>query len=175
LRLLFYTECARYNVLPLDNSKTTRLDPAIRPSLTRGRKSFNFFQGQTRIPEGAAPDIKNRSWSITAEVEGRAGTTGMIITHGGLFSGYALYRVKGRRVFHYNFCDVAHYEVAGKAALPAGRHTIKMDFAYDGGGRGKGGTVTLAVDGKAVAKGRVEKTVPIRISLDEGLDVGEDT
>jgi arylsulfatase len=173
--LLFYTECAKYNVLPLDNSKTSRLDPAIRPSLTRGRKSFTFYQGQTRIPEGAAPDVKNKSWSIAAEVEVKAGTTGMIVTHGGLFSGYALYLKKGKLVFHYNFCDVAHYEVAGKDALAPGKHTIKMDFAYDGGGIGKGGTATLAVDGKEVAKGRIEKTVPIRISLDEGLDVGEDT
>jgi arylsulfatase len=175
LRLLFYTECARYNVLPLDNSKTTRLDPAIRPSLTRGRKSFTFFQGQTRIPEGAAPDIKNKSWSIAAEVEVKADASGMIITHGGLFSGYALYLIKGKPVFHYNFCDVAHYEVAGKDVLAPGKHTIKVDFAYDGGELGKGGTATLAVDGTAVAKGRIEKTVPIRISLDEGLDVGEDT
>jgi arylsulfatase len=175
LRLLFYTECAKYNVLPLDNSKTSRLDPAIRPSLTRGRKTFTFFQGQTRIPEGAAPDVKNKSWSITAEVEVKAGATGMIITHGGLFSGYALYLKEGKPVFHYNFVDVAHYEVAGEDALAPGKHTLKVDFAYDGGGPGKGGTATLSVDGKAVAKGRVEKTVPIRISLDEGLDVGEDT
>src|SRR5262249_36293107 len=69
LQLLFYTEAARYNVLPLDNSKTERLDPAIRPSLTRGRKSFSYYQGQTRIPEGASPDIKNKSWSVTADVE----------------------------------------------------------------------------------------------------------
>jgi hypothetical protein len=99
----------------------------------------------------------------------------MIITQGGLFSGWALYLDKGKPVFHSNFVDVAHYEVAGKDPLAAGQHTITMDFAYDGGGIGKGGTATISVDGKEVAKGRVEKTVPIRISLDEGLDVGEDT
>jgi arylsulfatase len=177
LQLVFFTEAARYNVLPLDNSKTTRLDPAIRPSLTRGRTSFSYFQGQTRIPEGASPDIKNKSWSITADVVVKDGATGMIITQGGLFSGWALYleKGKGKPVFHYNFCDVAHYQVAGTDALAAGKHTIKMDFAYDGGGIGKGGTATLTIDGKEVAKGRIEKTVPIRISLDEGLDVGEDT
>ena len=175
LQLLFYTEAAKYNVLPLDNSKTERLDPAIRPSLTRGRKSFTYFQGQTRIPEGASPDVKNKSWSITAVVEVKDGTTGMIITQGGLFSGWALYLEKGKPVFHYDFCDVAHYEVAAKVALAASKHTIQMDFAYDGGGIGKGGTATLAVDGKEVAKGRIERTVPIRISLDEGLDVGQDT
>jgi arylsulfatase len=175
LQLLFYTEAAKYNVLPLDNSKTSRLDPAIRPSLTRGRTSFTFYEGQTRIPEGASPDIKNKSWSVTAEVEMKADTTGMIVTQGGLFSGWALYLEKGKPVFHSNFCDVAHYEVAGKDALAPGKHTIKMDFAYDGGGIGKGGTATVSVDGKEVAKGRIEKTVPIRISLDEGLDIGEDT
>jgi arylsulfatase len=175
LQLLFYTEAAKYNVLPLDDSKTARLDPAIRPSLTRGRTSFSYSQGQSRIPEGASPDVKNKSWSITADVEVKADTAGMIITQGGLFSGWALYLEKGKPVFHYNFCDVAHYDVAGKDALSPGKHTIKMDFAYDGGGIGKGGTATVAVDGKEVAKGRIEKTVPIRVSLDEGLDVGEDT
>ena len=175
MRLHFYTEAARYNVLPLDNSKTSRLDPAIRPSLTRGRKAFTFYEGQSRIPEGASPDIKNKSWSVTAEVAVEANSTGMIITQGGLFSGWALYLEGGRPVFHSNFVDVAHYEVAGKEPLSPGKHTLTMNFAYDGGGIGKGGAATLAVDGKEVAQGRIERTVPIRISLDEGLDVGEDT
>jgi arylsulfatase len=175
LQLHFYTEASRYNVLPLDNSKTTRLDPAIRPSLTRGRTSFTYYEGMTRIPEGAAPDTKNKSFSITADVETKDGTTGMIVTFGGLFSGWALYLDKGKPVFHYNFVDVAHYEVAGPGPVTAGKHVIRMDFAYDGGGVGKGGTATLLVDNAEVAKGRIERTVPIRISLDEGLDVGEDT
>ncbi len=174
LQLLFYAEASRYNVLPLDNSRTGRLDPAIRPSLTRGRKSFSFTEGMTRIPEGAAPDIKNKSWSITAEVDVKADTTGMIVTAGGLFGGWGLYLDKGKPVFHYNFVDVAHYDIAGKEALAPGKHTIKMDFTYDGGGIGKGGTVVVSVDGKEVAKGRVERTIPVRVALDETLDIGED-
>ena len=128
----------------------------------------------SRIPEGASPDIKNKSWSITAQVEVKADTTGMIITQGGLFGGWALYLEKGRPVFHYNFVDVAHYEVAAAAALAPGKHTIKMVFAYDGGGIGKGGTATISVDDKPVATGRVERTIPIRVALDETQDVGED-
>ena len=174
LQLLFYAEAAKYNVLPIDNSKTSRLDPAIRPSLTRGRKSFTYAEGMTRIPEGASPDFKNKSWSITAEVDVKADTTGMIITAGGLFGGWALYLDKGKPVFHYNFVDVAHYEVAGKDALAPGKHTIKMDFNYDGGGIGKGGAAAVSVDGQEVAKGRVERTIPIRVSEDETLDIGED-
>ena len=81
---------------------------------------------------------------------------GMIITQGGLFSGWALYLDRGKPVFHSNFVDVAHYEVVGKDPLAAGQHAITMDFAYDGGGIGKGGTATISVDGKEAAKGRVE-------------------
>ncbi|MCX7409832.1 MAG: hypothetical protein NTZ32_17285 [Planctomycetales bacterium] len=66
------------------------------------------------------------------------------------------------------------YEVAGKDTLAPGKHTIKMDFTYDGGGIGRGGAAAVSVDGKEVAKGRVERTIPIRIALDETLDVGED-
>ncbi|WP_435007569.1 arylsulfatase [Tundrisphaera lichenicola] len=175
LQLLFYTEAARYNVLPLDNSKTTRLDPAIRPSLTRGRKRFSYVAGQTRIPEGASPDLKNRSFSISASVDVKEKASGMIFTQGGLFAGLALYLSEGRPIFHYNFVDVAHYEVAGPAALSPGKHEIKMDFAYDGGEIGKGATATLSVDGREVAKGRVERTIPLRVTLDEGIDVGMDT
>jgi arylsulfatase len=174
MKLLFFAEAAKYNVLPFDSSKTARLDPAIRPSLTRGRKSFAYRQGQTRIPEGASPDIKNKSWSIAADVDVNADTTGMIATQGGLFAGWALYLQQGKPVFHYNYVDVAHYEVAAKGPLAPGKHTIRVDFAYDGGGVGKGGTATLSVDGKPLAKGRIDKSIPIRVTLDESLDVGSD-
>jgi arylsulfatase len=176
LQLLFYTEAAKYNVLPLDNSKTTRLDPAIRPSLLRGRTSFTYYEGMKRIPEGATPDVKNRSFTITAVVEiPRDGASGMIVTQGGLFGGYGLYLEKGKPVFHYNFVGVDHYEVAAKEALTAGKHTLELKFTYDGGGKGKGGEAVLAIDGKEAAKGRIEKTIPIRVTLDESFDVGEDT
>jgi arylsulfatase A-like enzyme len=174
LQLLFYTEAARYNVLPIDNSKTERLDPAIRPSLTRGRKSFSYTEGMVRIPEGASPDIKNKSWSIKAEVEIKENASGIIVTQGGLFGGWGLYLNQGKPVFHYNFVDVAHFDVASPDSLTAGKHTIEMQFAYDGGGIGRGGVATVSVDGSPVAKGRVERTIPIRITLDETLDIGED-
>lgn len=174
LQLLFYTEAARYNVLPIDNSKTERLDPAIRPSLTRGRKSFSYTEGMVRIPEGASPDIKNKSWSIKADVEVKENASGIIVTQGGLFGGWGLYLNQGKPVFHYNFVDVAHFDVAAKDSLTPGKHMIEMQFAYDGGGIGRGGVATVSVDGSPVAKGRVERTIPIRITLDETLDIGED-
>ena len=172
----FYAEAARYNVLPLDNSKIERLDASIRPSLTRGRKSFTYSQGTTRVPEGASPDLKNKSFVIIADIEvPKDGAQGMIFTLGGLFAGVGLYVEDGKPVFDYNFVDVAHYKIAGKTPLAPGKHTVKLDFKYDGGGIGKGANATLSVDGKTAATGRVEQTLPVRVTLDEGLDVGQDT
>ena len=176
LQELFWTEAAKYDVLPIDNSRVERFDVSQRPSLTRGREQFTYYPGLVRIPEGAAPDIKNKSFSIRAEVEiPKAGAQGMLITHGGRFSGYGLYLLKGKPVFTYNLAGVARYSIVGKDKLTPGKHTILFDFTYDGGGLGKGGTGKLIVDGKKVAQGRIERTLPFRLSLDETLDCGEDT
>jgi arylsulfatase len=176
LQLLFYAEAAKYNVLPLDDSGTERVDPGIRPSLTRGLKEFTYFGPVRRIPEGAAPDIKNKSFRITADVVLPKGNAqGVLVTQGGLSGGYALMFDKGKPVFYYNMANVAHYSIQAKDALKPGRHTIVFDFQYDGGGIGKGGTGTISVDGKQVAKGRIERTTPLRFSIDETFDVGEDT
>ena len=173
---LFWKEAEKYNVLPIENSRINRFDVNIRPSLTRGRDQFTYYPGLVRIPEGAAPDIKNKSFSIRAEVVmPKTGAQGMLLTHGGRFSGYGLYLVKGTPVFTYNLAGVARYRIAGKNKLKPGKHTILFDFKYDGGGLGKGGTGTLLVDGKKVAQGRIERTLPFRLSLDETLDCGEDT
>ena len=174
-QLLFYTEAARHEVLPIDNSKTARLDPAIRPSLTRGRKRFTYGDGMTRIPEGASPNLKNTSFTITADVDVEEKASGMIVTQGGLFGGIGLFLRDGRPVYHSNFVDIDHTEIAGRDPLPPGRHVVALRFTYDGGGIGKGGKATLTVDGKPVAEGRIERTIPIRVTLDEALDVGEDT
>jgi arylsulfatase len=176
LQLLFYAEAARYNVLPLDDSGTERMDPAHRPSLTRGRTEFAYFGAVSRIPEGAAPDIKNRSFRITAEVvlpEGHA--QGVLVTQGGLSGGYALMFENGRPVFHYDMANVVHYDIAARQAPTPGKHIILFDLKHDGGGIGKGGVGTLSVDGTQVAPGRIERTTPFRFSMDETFDVGEDT
>jgi arylsulfatase len=129
-----------------------------------------------RIPEGAAPDLKNKSYQLKAEVViPKSGAEGMLLTHGGRFSGYGLYLLKGKPVFLYNLAGVARYKVAGKETLKPGKHTILFDFKYDGGGLGKGGVGTMQVDGKTVATGRIERTLAFRLSLDETLDCGEDT
>ncbi len=176
LQLLFYAEAAKYNVLPLDDSKVARLDVRIRPSLTRGRTDFTYCGSLSRISEGAAPDVKNKSFRITAEVVLPKGSErGVVMTQGGMAGGWALLFKDGKPEFHYNTLNLAHFDIAAKEALPPGKHTLVFDFHYDGAGLGKGGDGTLSVDDKPVARGRIANTVPLRFSLDEGLDVGEDT
>jgi arylsulfatase A-like enzyme len=176
LQELFWIEAAKYNVLPLDNSKIERLDGSNRPSLTRGRSLFTYYPGMTRIPAGSAPDIKNKSFKIAAEVEiPEGGADGVLITQGGRFNGWALYLLEGKPVFHYNLIGKFRSSTSGKETLAPGKHVIVVDFKYDGGGMGKGGAVTLTVDGKPAASGRLERTVPLLFSIDETLDIGEDT
>lgn len=176
LQRLFYIEAVKYNVLPIDNSKVARLDVRNRPSLTRGRNSFTYHDGMIRIPEGSAPDIKNKSWSVTADIEvSNKGTEGLIVTHGGRFCGWGMYLKEGKPVFHYNLCGVERYQIDSKEALSPGKHKLVFDFKYDGDGIGKGGNATLTVDGKRVGTKKYPRTVGYRMSLDETLDIGEDT
>ena len=172
---LFYKEAERNNVLPLDATFGERADPAIRPSLTRGRTNFTYYEGAVRIPEGSAPDFKNKSWSIAADVDG--GNNGVLCTMGGFFGGFSLLVKDGKPMFMYSLSnqDKLRTTITSAQKLTAGEHTISIDLAYDGGGMGKGANVSLKVDGKEVAKGRIEKTIAIRFSLDETWDVGEDT
>jgi hypothetical protein len=176
LQSLFWVEAAKYNVLPLDNSKLERMNVDNRPSLTRGRTKFTFYPGMTRIPEGTAPSILNKSFRVTADVEIPAsGAEGVLITQGGRFNGWGLYLLDGKPVFHYNLVGVQRYTVAGPDKLSPGKHTVVIDFKYDGGGLGKGGIATLNIDGKKAADAKFARTIPFRISADETLDIGEDT
>ena len=171
----FWIEAAKSNVLPLDNRKIERADVSNRPSLTRGRSVFTYYPGMARIPEGTAPDLKNKSFVIAAAVEipeGRA--QGVLATQGGRFNGWGLYLLAGKPVFHYNVGGVHRYTVAAPEKLRPGKHTLVLDFKYDGG-LGQGGTAVLKVDGQQVAEGRLGRTIPFRISADETLDIGEDT
>jgi arylsulfatase A-like enzyme len=176
LQRLFYIEAVKYNVLPLDNTKVERLDVNNRPSNIRGLTEFTYYDGMTRIPEGNAPDLKNKSFGISGVVDiPEGGAEGLIMTQGGRFSGLGLYLLDGKPVFHYNLAGVERYTVAGKEKISPGRHVITVDFNYDGGGVGKGGEATLTVDGEEVASGHLDQTIPYRMSLDETLDIGEDT
>jgi arylsulfatase A-like enzyme len=177
LQAAFDREAKKYNVYPLDASFAERADVSIRPSLTRGRTTFTYYPGAVRVPEGSAPDTKNKSFTVTADVDVKAGTNGVLGTQGGRFGGWALLVQDGRPEFVYAFSNQPQhkYRVKSAARLAPGAHTITFDLKYDGPGFGKSGTGTLSVDGAQVAQGKIERTIPVRFSLDETFDVGEDT
>ena len=178
---LFYAEAKKYNVLPLDNTTLARWNTP-RPSLTAGRNVFTYSGELSGVPSSAAPNILDKSYTITAEVNiPEGGAEGMIVTQGGRFGGYGLFLSKGefgfdrgKVVFLYNLLDLKRTMWEGPE-LEAGKHTIVFDFKADGPGLGKGGTGVLSVDGKEVARNSMEHTIPITFPEDESFDVGQDT
>jgi len=176
LKRLFDLEASKYNVFPLDDRKAERTNPDLagRPVVVHG-KSQIFFQGMRRLSENSVINIKNKSHSVTAELEiPKSGTNGVIVAHGGNMGGWSLYAMDGKLRYHYNFLGLKHFDVTAASPLPAGHHQVRMEFNYDGGGLGKGGSVTLYVDGNMSGEGRVERTHAFFFSMDETLDVGDD-
>jgi arylsulfatase len=177
MRALFMREATKYGVFPLDNSSFARAI-APRPSATAGKTVFTYSGQMPGIPTGNAPNILNKSFTITAEVDvPQGGGDGMIVTEGGRWGGYGLYLLKGRPVFTYNLLMLlsARWMGDGDQPLTPGKHTIVFDFKYDGPGIAKGGTGVLKVDGKAIRTLQLPKTIPFLIPADETFDVGADT
>ena len=174
LQRLWLIEAAKYNVLPLDDRSGERFDPALagRPTLIRGSSQL-FFAGMGRLSENSVVNIKNRSFSVTAEVDVPAGgLDGVVIAQGGRFGGWSVYFVGGRARFHYNVLGIHGFGAEADDPIPEGTHQVRMEFAYDGGGLAKGGDVTLFYDGAEAGRGRVELTQPMVFSADETTDIG---
>jgi arylsulfatase A-like enzyme len=176
LQRLFLIEAAKYSVLPLDDRTFERFnaDMAGRPQLVKGKTQL-LFGGMGRLSENSVVSIKNKSHSITADVDvPKSGAEGVIVAQGGNTNGWSLYAKGGRLKYCYNFFGVTVTLVEATQPIPAGRHQVRMEFKYDGGGLAKGGGVMLYVDGKPVGQGRVEQTVPMAFSADETCDVGKE-
>jgi arylsulfatase A-like enzyme len=177
LQDLWWVEAAKYSVLPLDWRAGIRLNSEAmgRPSLIAGRTKMTYYPGTIGLPDGASPPMINKSWTITADIEVPDGKAeGMIVTQGGLEGGYGLYLRDGKPTFVYNYLSIDRPTFAAKDPLPKGKTKLVVDFVYDGGGPGKGGEITMSANGKMIAEGRLERTIPIQFSLGEGLDVGMD-
>jgi arylsulfatase len=178
LQDLWWTEAARNSVLPLDGRKTERLNAELqgRPTLTGKRTSFEYFPGMVALPAGSAPNLLNKSFTITADIEVAAGgSDGAVFSLGGMDGGYGLYVRDGRPVFVGNFLNRSLTRVTSKKPLAAGPVKLRAEFAYDGGGLGKGGKLSLFVNGQKVGEGRMEQTQAITLGLGGTLDVGLDS
>jgi arylsulfatase A-like enzyme len=175
LQRLWLIEAVKYNVLPIDDRAAERFNPdlAHRPQLITGTSQL-LFPGMKRLSENSVISIKNKSFSVTAQITAPDKAEGVIIAQGGHFGGWALYAKDGAARFVYNLLGMAEFVTEATRPIPAGEHQIRMEFAYDGGGLGKGGTVTLYYDGGKVGEGRVQATQPLIFSADETTDIGED-
>ncbi len=174
---VFMQEAIKYRVLPIDDRVVERVNAAIagRPDLMEGRTSLTLSEGMDSMSENVFINIKNRSLSITADVEiPQGGANGVILAQGGRFGGWSLYLKDGKPTYTYNFIGLQEFRVAAPKAVAAGKATIRMNFDYDGGGLGKGGTATILVNGERVASGRIERTQPMIFSADETAAVGVD-
>ncbi len=174
LQRLWLIEATKYNVLPLDDRSMERAvaESAGRPTLIHGNSQL-FFAGMGRLSENSVVNIKNKSFSVTAEVEvPDGGVEGVIIAQGGRFGGWSLYLKDGTAKFVYNVLGIHEFTTEAETPMTAGTHQVRMEFAYDGGGLAKGGDVTLFHDGAEVGTGRVEMTQPMVFSADETTDIG---
>jgi arylsulfatase len=183
LQAVFLKEAVKYHVLPLDDRSLERFDSRLagRPDLMQGRTSLTVYTGMTGMMENVFINTKNRSHTITAEIDVPAspdasapGVNGVILCQAGRFGGWSLYTKGGRVKYCYNWVGLERYTVAANKPLPTGKVTIRYEFAYDGGGFGKGGKGTLFVNGEKVAEGRIGNTNGFIFSADETADVGVD-
>jgi hypothetical protein len=176
LQRLFVIEATRYGVLPLDDRRVERFDPGIagRPTLIKGNTQL-LFGGMRRLTENTVLNIKNRSHSVTAQIEvPKGGAEGVIVAQGGGFGGWSLYLKDGKPVYCYNLAGLMQVKAEGEKPVGPGEHQVRMELDYDGGGLGKGGGLSLYLDGEKIGEGRVEATVPMVFSGDETTDVGSD-
>ncbi len=174
LQRLWLIEATKYNVLPMDDRGAERFEPALagRPTLIHGNTQV-FYPGMGRLSENSVVSIKNKSFSVTSEIDvPETGVSGVIIAQGGRFGGWALYAKDGTAKFVYNVLGIQEFAIEAGEPIPAGRHQVRMEFAYDGGGLAKGGDVTLYHDGNPVGTGRVGATQPMVFSADETTDIG---
>jgi arylsulfatase len=177
LQRLWMIEATRYKVLPIDDRMMEKINPdtAGRPVLLKG-KSQVLFGGMGHLSENCVLNLKNKSHSVTANiVVPEKGAEGVIIAQGANIGGWSLYAKDGKLKYCYNWSGLKHFIVGTEKAIPTGEHQVRMEFAYAGGGLGKGGKVTLFIDGKKAGEGDVAATLAMIFSADDGLDVGEDT
>ena len=177
LQDIFMKDASKYRVLPIDDRLLERLvaSTAGRPDLMGDRTSLTLSEGMGGMSENVFLNLKNRSCSITADVEIPAGgANGVVIAQAGRFGGWSLYLKDGKPTYCYNFLGLQEYKVAAPTALAAGKATIRMNFDYDGGGAGQGGLATILVNGEKVASGRIERTQMAIFSADETAGVGMD-
>lgn len=176
LQDLFMLEAEKYHVLPIDDRLFERLNANLvgRPTVMGDRTTVTYGEGMKGMGVDIFIDLRNTSYTITADVEVDANGNGVIVCQGGRFGGLSLYVKDGMPMFSYNYLGLETYNVSSTQKLTAGKYTLVYDFKYDGGGFGKGGLGTILVNGTKVASAQLPKTQPGIFSVDDLADIGID-
>ncbi len=176
LQALFMKEAEKYHVLPIDDRLLirTNADAVGRPTLLGHRTSVTYVEGMRGMGVDIFIDLRNKGYTIKADVEIEQNANGVMVVQGGRFGGLSFYLKNGKPAFSYNFLGLESTDIMATQALTPGKYTLEYDFAYDGGGPGKGGTGTIKVNGDQVAQGRIERTQPGIFSVDDLADIGMD-
>ena len=178
LQKLFLVEAEKNFALPIDDRSVERVNAALvgRPDLMAGRTSLTLAEGMTGMTENVFLNIKNKSKTITAEIDLPKGTQahGTVIAQGGRFGGWSVFVKEGVPAYHYNFLGLQQITVSATEKLPEGKSTLRVDFSYEGGGVGKGGTASLFLNDRKIGEGKIPRTQPMIFSADETADVGID-
>ncbi|NLT31167.1 MAG: sulfatase-like hydrolase/transferase [Propionibacterium sp.] len=176
LQELFRTEAEKYHVFPLDDRLNERFVPSLanRHTLLGERTDVTFTPNIGALPEDVAPNVKNRTFTLTVDFEADESANGVLVAQGGRFGGWSLYLMDGCLRYAYNYVDMEHWVVASEQRIGPGHHEAVLQFDYDGGDLGLGADVTLSVDGVEVAAGRIPKTLKFNFSIDETMDFGAD-
>jgi hypothetical protein len=177
LKNLFLAEAARNQVFPLDDRGRERLRDALPTSIAGDRTHFTFRDGDIRIPEDVVRATLDRSYAITARIDvpKHGHVNGVLTAAGGYMAGFSLYVKDRRPMFTYNYFGQKYTTLVGREKLAAGPVTVRLEFVYDGGGKGKGGVAELFVNDSQIGQARLKATVPHAFTAEEKLDIGEDT
>ena len=177
LQRLWLIEATKYNVMPLDDRfcRTCQPRPRRPAAMIKGNSQL-LFAGMGRLSENSVISIKNKSFSITAEIVVPKGVAeGVIIHQGGYFGGWSFYAKSGKAKFAYNLFAIEITHVGAERAIPTGKHQVRMEFAYDGADWARAAPSRCSMTGRRSGRAAWNARSRFAFSADETADVGRDT
>jgi arylsulfatase len=173
---LWFYEAGKHNGFPLEDRSPVEILTAYRPQMTKPRGQYVYYPDCAEVPEAAAANIRNRSFTIAAEVEIETPEAeGVLLAQGARFGGHALYIKDGLLKYVNNFAGVFEQMVVASEKVPTGKCVLSAGFVREGTDMPTHGTLTLYINEKTVGSAQI-RTQPGYFSLDgEGLCVGRDS
>jgi arylsulfatase A-like enzyme len=176
----WYVEAGKYNVLPVDSrGQQKAMDP--RPQIAVARTSYTFYRDTQMVPANAGPNIMNRPFSITADVDvPEDGAEGVLLASGDVQGGLSFYVQDNKLHYVYSYVGSDFFHIESTVPVPVGRHKLRFEFETTGkldykNGKGAPGHGQLFIDGKLVGEGDIPLTMPVMIGLAGGFVCGADT